>query len=113
MLKFLLKIYVNENYQKKLFIFSAFHVILVTKPYVPELVVKPMLEDLQETLEKTENHLLVPTLVNCLTLISEQQPRLFEPRFQVTTRDYYEGVVNLFASFSSYMLKYLRCFFAF
>ena len=113
MLKFLLKIYVNRNYQKKLFIFSAFHVILVTKPYVPELVVKPMLEDLQETLEKTENHLLVPTLVNCLTLISEQQPRLFEPRFQVTTRDYYEVVVNLFASFSCYMLKYLRCFFAF
>ena len=96
MLKFLLKIYVNKDYQKKLFIFSAFHVILETKPYVPELVVKPMLEDLQETLEKTENHLLVPTLVNCLTLISEQQPRLFEPRFQVTTRDYYEGVMNFF-----------------
>ena len=73
--------------------------ILVTKPHVPEDVVKPMLDELQETLEKTENHLLVPTLVNCLTLISEQQPRLFEPRFQVTTRDYYVGVVNLFAVF--------------
>ena len=64
---------------------SAFHVLLATKPYVPELIIRPMLEDLQETLEKTENHLIVPTLVNSLALISRQQPRLFEPRFQVIT----------------------------
>ena len=62
---------------------KAFQVVLSTKPYVQEMVVRPLLEDLQETLEKTENHLLVPTLVNSLTLISEQQPKIFEPKFQV------------------------------
>ena len=67
---------------------SAFHVLLATKPYVPELIIRPMLEDLQETLEKTENHLIVPTLVNSLALISRQQPRLFEPRFQVTALNF-------------------------
>ena len=71
----------------------AFHVLLATKPYVPELIIRPMLEDLQETLEKTENHLIVPTLVNSLALISRQQPRLFEPRFQVRSIKYVvEGV---------------------
>ena len=76
----------------------AFHILLSTKPYVQELVIRPMLEDLQETLEKTENHLLVPTLVNSLALISEQQPRLFEPRFQVTTFKPNYVLYNMFFS---------------
>ena len=62
---------------------KAFYVLLCTKPYVQEHVVWPLLDDLQETLEKTENHQLVPTLINSLALISEQHPKLFEPKFQV------------------------------
>ncbi len=55
---------------------KSFHVILSTKPHVSEGIIKPLLQDLQETLEKTENFLMVPTLVSSLALISEQQPKV-------------------------------------
>ena len=62
---------------------KIFEVLLTAKPHVQELIAKVLLDHLQEILEKTENHLLVPPLMSCLAILSEQQPRLFEPRFQV------------------------------
>ena len=62
---------------------KVFEVLLTAKPHLQELIAKTLLDHLQEILEKTENHLLVPQLMSCLALLSQQQPRLFEPRFQV------------------------------
>ena len=64
---------------------KIFQVLLTAKPHLQENVAKPLMDNLQEILEKTENHLLVPPLMSCLALISQQQPRLFEPRFQVSS----------------------------
>lgn len=66
---------------------KAFQFFLETKPHAAvDFVYNAILEDMQDTLEKTENYFLVPTLVTCLAYISEQQPKLFEPRFQVRKR---------------------------
>lgn len=65
---------------------KSMQILLSIKPHISEMVILPLLEDLQITLEKTENHLLVPTLVTSLALISEQHPKIFEPKFQVTIK---------------------------
>lgn len=75
----------NESEREKDFVYciKAFHTLLSMRTAIEKAIVARLADDLQDTLEKTENSILVSPLINTLVLVSQVQPKQFEPRFQV------------------------------